>query len=137
MLQMDSLRFWCVSLCTLGCSDPALPTGACESGVALTVSATAQPEFRWVPECGVGALYVTTEAGNPMWQINSKPQPDFTPTNDIQSRVVYGTMPTKTQALIEAVPLEPGQTYRVILFVTDGQGEQTRGGNTTFLAPAE
>jgi hypothetical protein len=138
MPQVARLPVWCLSLGALGCSDPATLSGdACEPGVALTVSATAQAEFRWAPDCDVGTLYVTTEAGNPMWQISSEPQADFTPTNEIQSGVMYGTLPTKTRALIEAVPLEPGQTYRVILFVTDSHGEQSGVGNTTFSAPAE
>jgi hypothetical protein len=138
MPQIARLPLWCMSLGALGCSDPATLIGnACEPGVALTVSVTAQPEFRWAPDCDVGTLYVTTEAGNPMWQIGSEPQAGFTPTNQIQSGVIYGTLPTKTQAFIEAVPLEPGQTYRVTLFVTDSHGEHTGVGNTTFSAPAE
>jgi hypothetical protein len=111
----------------LGCSDAATVIGnACEPEVALTVGATAPPEFTWVPACDVGTVYVTTEAGNPMWQIRSEVQADLTPTNQIRSGVVYSTVPAKAQHFLDPVPLEAGQTYRVVLFVTDSHGDDTR-----------
>jgi hypothetical protein len=85
-----------MSVGVLGCSEPATLIGnACQPGVTLTVSQTAPPEFAWTPSCDVGTLRVTTEVGNPMWQIGSEPQADFTPTNQIHSGVLYGVVPPK------------------------------------------
>ena len=129
---------WCTTLGALGCDEPAALVGnACKPEVAFTVVATSPPEFRWTPACDVGTLYVITEFGSPMWQIDSKPQADLTPTNHIQSGVVYGTVPTTAQQFGDLAPLETGQTYRVALSVTDSEGEPTQVGEATFRAPGE
>jgi hypothetical protein len=102
-----------------------------------TVSQTTPSEFRWTPACDVGTIYVTTDAGEPMWQVSSEPQADFTPTNQIHSGVVYGVLPPQTQAAIEAKALMPGQRSRVNLIVTDSHGNDTPVGAVTFSLPTE
>jgi len=129
---------WGMTLGALGCGEPATLIGdACTPEVAFTVVATAPPEFRWTPACEVGTLYVITEFGNPMWQISSKPQADLTPTNHIQSGVVYGNVPMTAQQFGDLAPLEGGQTYRVALSVTDSEGERSQVGEATFTVPGE
>jgi hypothetical protein len=132
------LALWSVGIGVVGCSEPAALVGnACQAAVTPTVSETAPPEFRWAPACDVGTVVVTTEAGQPMWQISSEPQADFTPTNQIHSGVTYGVLPPGTQAFIEATGLVVGQTYRVNLSVTNSQGAATHVGATTFSLRAE
>jgi hypothetical protein len=122
----------------LGCSDPPTFIGdACQSDIAITVSAATGPQFDWTPTCAVGILHVTTEAGDPMWSISSKPQADFTPTNRIQGGVMYGTVPPDAQQVVQVVPLVPGETYRVLLDVINSEGEITLVGKNTFSGPAE
>jgi hypothetical protein len=138
MLYIARLRLGLVVLGTLGCNDPAFLEGdACESGLAITVSAAAQPEFAWTPACAVGTLYVTTAEGSPMWQISSAPRPDLTPTNRIESGVTYGSTPAAAQEFLAPVALEPGQSYHIVLSVTDSHGERSQVGDTTFSAPSE
>jgi len=138
MALVARLALISVGVGVLGCSEPATLIGnACEAGITATVTRTAPPEFEWTPACDIGTLYVTTEAGDPAWQVSSEPQADFTPTNQIHSGVVYGVLPPKTQAFTEATALVPGQIYRVNLSVTDSQGHRTRVGSATFSLPAE
>ena len=82
-------------------------------------------------------LQVTTEAGNPKWSISNLPQSDFTPTNKIQSGVTYGVVPPASQEFIDVVPLAAGETYLVVLHVTDTQGDGTLVGHVTFTVPAQ
>jgi hypothetical protein len=138
MAHIARRLLWSTACAALGCSEPATLIGnACEPEVAFTVAATTPPEFRWMPACDVGTLYVITEVGSPMWQISSKPAADLTPTNHIQSGVVYGAVPTTAQQFGDLAPLESGQTYRVALSVTDSEGVRTQVGQATFTAPSE
>ena len=122
----------------LGCSEPATLIGnACEAGIAPTVSQTAPPEFQWTPACDIGTLLVTTEAGDPVWQVSSDPQADHTPTNRIHRGVIYGVLPPESYTSIEPKALVPGQTYRLNLIVTDSQGEETHVGAVIFTLPAQ
>jgi hypothetical protein len=127
-----------MSVGVAGCSEPATPiSNACRSDVAPTVVTTTPPEFRWTPECDSGTVFVTTEAGNPMWQIGSEPQADFTPTNQIHSGVIYGVLPPNTWVAIEPSDLVPGQAYRLNLIVINSEGEDTHVGTVIFTIPAE
>jgi hypothetical protein len=85
----------------------------------------------------VGSLYVSTEAGNPAWSIESNPQGGSLPTNLTQSGVIYGTVPPQAHEFIPSVPLVSGQTYRILLYVTNSQGEATEVGRSHFDTPAE
>jgi hypothetical protein len=136
-VPMIRLTLSIVVLSALGCNDDATIAGdACEPNVSLSVSSTPVPEFTWQPDCGIGVLHVTAEGGGTVWQINSNPQSDFTPTNDIRSGVTYGTVPAGAQEFIPAAPLESGQVYQVYLNVSDSQGESIPVGTSTFTAGA-
>ncbi len=138
MPQIARSLQWSLAVSTLGCSEPATVIGnACAPEVTITVVATAPPEFRWAPACDVGTVFVISEVGAPMWQISSKPQADLTPTNHIQSGVVYGTVPASAQQFGELVALAPGEIYRMALRVTDSEGEPTQVGEATFSGPSE
>jgi hypothetical protein len=120
-----SLFVWPVLLCgTAGCNDAATVLGdACEPEVSVAAGAAVPPTFTWAPDCAVASLEVTTEPGNLLWQINSDPETGLTPTNRIRSGVVYGTVPAMTHEVGDgALPLAPGQPYRVFLQVLDSQG---------------
>ncbi len=76
MPQWGRLALFSLSVGVPACSEPATLMGnPCQAGVMATVSQTTPPEFRWTPACDVGTIYVTTEAGEPMWQLSSEPQP--------------------------------------------------------------
>src|SRR5919199_2777434 len=93
------LTLWGMSMGLTACGEPATLVGnACHSEVTPTVSDSVPPEFRWTPECDIGTVFVTTEAGNPMWQISSQPRDEVTPTNEIHSGVIYGVLPPNSQA---------------------------------------
>jgi hypothetical protein len=137
MPQLVRAALWSMSVGLAACSEPATLVGnACRAEVTPTASQSAPPEFRWTPECDVGTIVVTSEAGNPIWQIGSDPLADFTPTNQIHSGVIYGVLPPHTQAFTEPSDLVPGQTYRLNLIVTNSQGEDMHVGAIAFTLPA-
>jgi hypothetical protein len=128
-----SLLFGCA-----GCREPATLSGdACGPETAIAADAGIPPTLTWVPDCAVGSLAVTTEAGNPMWQVNSDPEADHTPTNRIRSGVVYGVVPEQAHQFADLVPLASGQAYRVFLRVVDSRGDNTLVGTGMFEVPAE
>jgi hypothetical protein len=126
------------ALACSGCRDDPFTAGnACEPTVSITVSPSSAPEFTWQPACGVSSLHVVREAAGTMWQVSSNPQPDFTPTNEIQSGVVYGQVPEGAREFIPAEPLQVGQAYHVVLSITDSQGNRTQVGAASFTGVAE
>jgi hypothetical protein len=78
----------------LACDSPDFLGPACSGMIALAVSPETAPRFSWAPECAVGGVYVIDERGQPMWDVQSDPEPDLTPTNHILSGVVYGQVPS-------------------------------------------
>jgi hypothetical protein len=121
-----------------GCGEPATLSGdACVPETAVAASAAVAPALTWVPDCGVGSLSVTTEAGDLMWSISSDPEADRTPTNRIRSGVIYGVVPQEAHQFGELAPLSVGQAYRVFLRVVDSRGDITLVGSGMFQVPAE
>jgi hypothetical protein len=127
-----------VSVGLVGCSDPTLVGNACQPGVTATVNQTTPPTFDWTPVCDVGTVLVTTEAGDLVWQLNSDPLADGTPTNGIHGGVVYGVAPPNAHTFGDppAPGLVPGAVYAVYLNVIDSQGRDTNVGGTTFSIAA-
>jgi hypothetical protein len=127
-----------ILLGSTGCREPAtLSEDACGPETAVAASAALSPAFTWVPDCAVGSVSVTTDAGDPMWSIRSDPEADLTPANRIRSGVIYGVIPQQAQQFGELVPLAADQAYRVFLRVVDSRGDNTLVGTGTFEVPAE
>jgi hypothetical protein len=121
-----------------GCREPATLSGdACGPATDLAASAALPPALTWVPDCAVGSLSVTTDAGDLMWSIHSEPEADLTPANRIRSGIIYGMVPEQAQQFGELVPLTAGQSYRVFLRVVDSRGDNTVVGTGMFEVPAE
>jgi len=139
MMPPASVYLWIMLLHGgAACRDPATVLGdACEPDVTLAASASLPPTLTWAPDCAVGLLRVATEPGNHMWSIASEPESDLTPTNQIRSGVIYGTVPPKCRQLGDLVPLTPGDTYRVLLHVRDSQGKDALVGTRLFSVPSE
>jgi hypothetical protein len=133
MAWMAKVTLRTLSLSLAACSEPPTLLGdACTSEVVVTVTEAAPPVVQWAPECEVGTLYVTTDAGTPVWQIHSVPEADLTPTNHIQPGVVYGVLPPQTQVFIGPTDLVADQAYHLSLIVTNSQGDDTTVGMGTF-----
>ena len=121
-----------------GCGDPAtVGEDACAPETAVTATAALAPTFTWLPDCAVGSLAVTTEAGDPLWSITSDPEADLTPSNRIRSGVTYGIVPKDADQFGDLVPLTAGQAYQVLLRVTDSRGDVTLVGTGSFEVSVE
>jgi hypothetical protein len=119
------------------CSDPAVLGDACEPDVTVETTGAAPPTLTWTPDCAVGIFRITTEPGDQLWSIASDPEPDHPPTNQIRSGVIYGTVPARSHQFGDLIPLNPGDTYRVILHVLDSRGGDAVVGTRLFSVPTE
>jgi hypothetical protein len=95
---------------------PACATGPedCNQSVTVEISAAMSPQFSWVPNCELSHLSITDQIGTPTWVIHG-----VADRNTIGSPVRYGVLPDGIQQEGDAVPLEIGATYRLVLFWTD------------------
>ncbi len=138
MTRLWRLFGFSLLLGSAGCGDPATVIGdACGPETAVAATAALPPTITWTPDCAVGSLSVTTEAGDPLWSIVSDPEANLTPTNHIRSGVVYGVVSQQAHQFGELEPLSAGHEYRVFLRVVDSRGESTLVGSGLFQVPAE
>lgn len=81
----------------------------CDDGVKLSISAGADPQFSWTPECRVETLRIFGEGV--FWAVTAPP-------NRLLSPVQYGEVPETARTLGAPDPLRQGSMYTLQLLVT-------------------
>ena len=118
-----------------GCESPLGP-GDCEESVIVTVSQESGTVITWEPSCSVDIILVSALDDSarvvtmPAWEVNFDDEAVFPP-------VTYGTAPAGTKVVIDAIPLEPGRSYRIGLFRISGISTIAIGARDfAFMPPA-
>ena len=113
-----------VALALAGCgdhTDPA-PLSACTGPVTLSVSPGVTPRISWTPACRLFLVIVEDPSGGgglDQWAVDSDS------TDAIEPPVTYGVIPPgATKQLLEPVPLQAGQQYRVAVWRFIGPGHE-------------
>ena len=111
-------------LALAACSAETAPAADCFTGKGMPVSVrdpATTPSFVWTAGCPAWHLSVGYTEGSSfigVWEFHTPAA-----TNDIQSPVVYGTVPGGVDVTTPAAPLVAGRTYKVEISNWDsGQG---------------
>ena len=122
--QIGPIALSLLLACLLGCSGDDCPTCP-EDELVISVSPGTIPYFTWCPSDDLFSVLLveTTERSN-QWCVNAYGG------NMIASGVEYGVVPPVAVETIEAVPLEQGTEYRIVLFQRGSSGNVPAGSQT-------
>ncbi len=89
--------------------DVSPKVAACDTVGTATISPGPTPTIAWSAPCALGTLVVFRAADTAqMWGA-------FNEDNQLVSPVTYGVLPKNARPGSAAIPLVPGQTYRLLL----------------------